>query len=45
MLEQSSRKDIETMQNPTVISGSHMFKRKDNNSPTDSQATHTNVRD
>lgn len=45
MLDQSSRKDIETIHNPTVITASGMFKRKDNNSPTDSQTTHTQIKD
>lgn len=46
MLDQSSRKDIETINKPIVITAGGMFKRKDqdNNSPTDSQATNTQVK-
>lgn len=45
MLDQSSRKDIESNQNHPVSLTGGMFKRKDNNSPTDSQATHTQIKD
>lgn len=42
-LEQSSRKDIESSNNAITVGSFNYFKRKDNDSPQDSQSTTTNI--